>query len=486
MLKRMNYEAANKLEAATRNGASEAAAPLPSLERQLLSAAAEGDADEVARLIELEADVDYQDEEGVSPLMKAAEGGHMTVLAALLQSGAPWNAQDKYGYCAGEYAMGSGHQEVVDLLLDFAVQAELVLGALQRRMQVGSGAAVPNSDYLNQTLVYRGEQLLDAEGEAVMMGWERPLMVRHAELICPGSREADKTTTITISAAAAAVAAEEEEEGEEERRPAEKIEQPVAMLGDPAVAAATPPSEGGGNVSRTGVQVELQGRRRGGGGRVLNVGFGLGIVDTEIQSHNPELHTIVEAHPDVYEHMVRQGWAERPGVRILKGRWQDVLPELLADAPYDGIFFDTYGEYYEEMREFHVHLPHLLARNGVYSFFNGLASDNIFFHMVYCRLISLELASKGLTVEYEPVAVGSLGDEVWQGVRSKYWHFETYFLPRVTHGDSLESVEEEGAGQGEGEERARKDEGEEEGQGEELIQATDPVGNQAGVSDRPE
>ncbi|GLI60425.1 hypothetical protein VaNZ11_002578 [Volvox africanus] len=474
----MNYEAVNKLEATTRNGASETAAPLPSLERQLLLAAAEGDADEVARVIDLEADVDYQDEEGVSPLMKAAEGGHRTVVAALLQSGAPWNAQDKYGYCAGEYAMGSGHQEVVDLLLDFAVQAELVLGALQRRMQVGSGAAVANSDYLNQRLIYRGEQLLDAEGDAVMMGWERPLMLRHAELICPGAREADETTTITTISAAAA----EEEEEEEEGRPAEGTEPSVA------VAAATPPSEGSGNVSRTGTQV--QGRRRGGGGRVLNVGFGLGIVDTAIQSHSPERHTIVEAHPDVYEHMVQQGWAERPGVRILKGRWQEVLPELLADAPYDGIFFDTYGEYYEEMREFHKHLPHLLARNGVYSFFNGLASDNIFFHMVYCRLISLELASKGLTVEYEPVAVGSLGDEVWQGVRSKYWHFETYFIPRVTHGESVELVEEEGADQGEGEDRAEKEEGEEgegegreraggeeEGQGEELIQATDPVGH---------
>lgn len=62
------------------------------------------------------------------------------------------------------------------------------------------------------------------------------------------------------------------------------------------------------------------------------------------QSHLPERHTIVEAHPDVYDHMVRQGWAERPGVKILRSRWQDALPELLAEAPYDGIFFDTYGE----------------------------------------------------------------------------------------------------------------------------------------------
>jgi protein arginine N-methyltransferase 2 len=44
-----------------------------------------------------------------------------------------------------------------------------------------------------------------------------------------------------------------------------------------------------------------------------------------------------------------------------------------------------YGEYYEEMREFHQQLPQLLRPGGAYSYFNGLASDNFFFHMVYGR-----------------------------------------------------------------------------------------------------
>ena len=39
------------------------------------------------------------------------------------------------------------------------------------------------------------------------------------------------------------------------------------------------------------------------------------------------------------------------------GRWQDVLPQL---AQYDGIFFDTYGEYYEDLRR--VVLLALLSR----------------------------------------------------------------------------------------------------------------------------
>lgn len=65
---------------------------------------------------------------------------------------------------------------------------------------------------------------------------------------------------------------------------------------------------------------------------------------SSIQAHRPARHTIVEAHPDVVDHMTRTGWSARPGVRVLRGRWQDVLPELLAEAPYDGIFFDTYGK----------------------------------------------------------------------------------------------------------------------------------------------
>jgi protein arginine N-methyltransferase 2 len=49
-----------------------------------------------------------------------------------------------------------------------------------------------------------------------------------------------------------------------------------------------------------------------------------------------------------------------------------------------------YGEYYSEggeasIRTFHEALPRLLRPGGVYSFFNGFASDNFFFHMVYGR-----------------------------------------------------------------------------------------------------
>ena len=63
-----------------------------------------------------------QDEQGKSPLMAAAHAGHIEVLRLLLEAGAPWNAIDKQGRCAGEYAMESGQQEAANLLLGAGTQ----------------------------------------------------------------------------------------------------------------------------------------------------------------------------------------------------------------------------------------------------------------------------------------------------------------------------------------------------------------------------
>lgn len=62
------------------------------------------------------------------------------------------------------------------------------------------------------------------------------------------------------------------------------------------------------------------------GKKVLNIGFGMGIVDSFFQKKKPELHVIVEAHPDVLRQMKEDGWDAKLGVEILEGRWQDVSP----------------------------------------------------------------------------------------------------------------------------------------------------------------
>ena len=63
----------------------------------------------------------------------------------------------------------------------------------------------------------------------------------------------------------------------------------------------------------------------------------------------PALHIIIEAHPDVLDHMRSQGWYSKPNVKILEGKWQDYIdsPELLSVGGFDVIYTDTFSEEYK-------------------------------------------------------------------------------------------------------------------------------------------
>lgn len=104
--------------------------------------------------------------------------------------------------------------------------------------------------------------------------------------------------------------------------------------------------------------------------RVLNIGFGLGIIDTALQSHQPSLHVIIEAHPTVYDKMMKDGWEKKKNVRICFGRWQDELPKLIEEGlKFDGVFYDTYGEHFTDLEDFHELMAKVLKRpDGIYSF----------------------------------------------------------------------------------------------------------------------
>jgi len=285
------------------------------------------------------------DKTGVSPLMAAAEAGHFELCKLLLEEGAPWNAIDRMGKCAGNHATDRQHWEVVNLLVDAGTKAELILGAAIRYgMQNGGidpAMAASNEsrpvghepctkpDYLNQKVRYNAANtaLLDEDDDAVMMEWERPLMDAHASVITGNSQK---------------------------------------------------------------------------GKVVLNIGFGMGIIDSALQKLEPAMHFIIEAHLDVYKKMINDGWGNNPKVRICFGRWQDELPKLMNEGiMFDGIFYDTYGEHFTDLEDFHQCVAKTLQKpNGVYSFFNGLAPDNIFFHGVACQCVKLQLASMGLDSEF--------------------------------------------------------------------------------------
>lgn len=84
----------------------------------------------------------------------------------------------------GEYASGSGHKHVVEQLLDFAVRSELLLRAASQTALPAAPSSASSTPYLQQRLTFGDGVILDESGEAVMMGWERPLMIRHAAMLC--------------------------------------------------------------------------------------------------------------------------------------------------------------------------------------------------------------------------------------------------------------------------------------------------------------
>lgn len=282
----------------------------------------------------------------------AAATGNMDCVFWLLQQGFSWNTMHD-GRSVGEVCMQHGHFDLYSALIAEGVRAELLLTMVGQTFadeKLVLDKQISNQRYLESRLVYTDDRVLDADGNAVMMGWEAPLMKFHADQICKS------------------------------------------------------------------------------GSKVLNVGFGLGIIDNFIQQNSPSHHTIIEAHPDVYAKMIQDGWDKKQNVRILFGRWQDMLESL---ESYDGIFFDTFGEFYDDLKEFNDIVPNILNTNGVYSFFNGLAGTNQFFHDVACSIVEVDLNDCEMQVDYQVVDMEELGDEVWQGTRRAYWNLPQYRLPIV-------------------------------------------------------
>ena len=203
-----------------------------------------------------------------------------------------------------------------------------------------------SKNYQEQKLTYTNDgRLLDEEGRAVMMEWERPIMEKQAAIVS------------------------------------------------------------------------------GPGKDVLNVGFGMGIVDTYIQSHGPRTHTIIELHPDVYFKMLNDGWLRTPGVIPLFGDWRAYMQHL---PKYDGIYIDTWDEDFGEFLEY---APNLLKDKGVLTFFNNIVNqDNescIYppYQDIVSRLYDVEM------LEFDIPEVSAIDSQSQDGFY--YWdpEFKTYYCP---------------------------------------------------------
>ncbi|KAJ1483202.1 ankyrin repeat-containing domain protein [Baffinella frigidus] len=84
----------------------------------LLHAAADGRTDYVDRLLAEGADIQKQDQDGLSPLHMAVWMGHRTTVQTLLDNGAKFNVTTKRGYTPLDSAAATGNGEIALMLLD--------------------------------------------------------------------------------------------------------------------------------------------------------------------------------------------------------------------------------------------------------------------------------------------------------------------------------------------------------------------------------
>ncbi|KAI5263010.1 arginine N-methyltransferase 2 [Aureobasidium subglaciale] len=214
---------------------------------------------------------------------------------------------------------------------------------------------VNSEDYLASELTFKGDRLLDADKNGVMMSWETDIMQKTVDRLCP----------------------------------------------EPGL-------------------------------RVLNVGHGMGIIDGIFQDKKVAVHHIIEAHPDVLARMRKDGWYEKPGVKIHEGRWQDVVPQLVEENQvFDGIYFDTFAEEYKALKEFFTeYVIGLLDPEGRFGFFNGLGADRQVCYDVYTRVVEMDLFDAGMDTEFEDLHIPNLDEQgEWEGVRRRYWALDNYRMP---------------------------------------------------------
>jgi ornithine decarboxylase len=162
------------------------------------------------------------------------------------------------------------------------------------------------------------------------------------------------------------------------------------------------------------------------GGTVLELGYGLGLSTSVIQSA-PTLdrHVIIECHPDVVAKCLSE-WREAIAsqrLQLLVGLWQEVTP-LLADASFDGILFDTYPLAQEEIHQNHfsffAEAHRLLKPGGVLTYYSDEVDSPSNEHL--CQLIDA-----GFSLDN----IGGTLVDVQPPQNCEYWQANTLLLPVV-------------------------------------------------------
>lgn len=382
----------------------------------------------------------------------------------LLLWGGIWNDVDDHNETPGCVALRLGRRPLYNLCVEAGMRAEMLFGLLDGYEELESGSEADDEDMAAGD--DGGEDDLPAHVEVDTTGMDAKLE--------DGEHAPDLIATSQFARDLAEMGGDDDDddkmdegqdqEEEEEAQEAEPTLQPPRPDADAEVKSEKylrsklTYSDGklvddAGNGVMMAWETEIMrrsvaalipdsGSGKPSGKRILNIGFGMGIIDSMFAAANPARHHIIEAHEEVLAQLDAPGskfgaaWEagapEEGAFKVHRGRWQDIVPMLLERGEvYDAVYFDTFGEDYSQLRKFFTeYIPGLLESDGVFGFFNGLGADRQICYDVYTKVVELHLADAGMDVEWQEIDVDLTGLEEagkgeWEGVKRRYWTLDS-------------------------------------------------------------
>lgn len=161
------------------------------------------------------------------------------------------------------------------------------------------------------------------------------------------------------------------------------------------------------------------------GGRILEVGYGLGLSARAIQQADITSHVIIEMHPEVVAKCLSE-WRYALAtnrMHVYTGLWQEVTPTLASES-FDGILFDT-----NPLTEEEIHCNHfwffseayrLLKKGGILTYYSDEESNFSVKH--YSRLFEAGFKKNNISYEIFPVDPPA---------ECEYWQAKTILAPIV-------------------------------------------------------
>lgn len=312
----------------------------------------------------------------------------------LLENGAIWNDVDTNNETPGCLARRLGLEELYGIMVNAGVRAEMLLNRIDKYQMLGNLGDEEEEEEAEEEKVQEGP----AEEETQVLAYPAPL---------PSHDYNDDPNLTTYLASPLSITL---------TRILDTSHNGIMMSWE------TPLME------RTAAILAPRS-----GLRILNIGHGMGIVDTFFQKTSPSTHHIIEAHPSILAHMRSAPlWSTSPTITIHEGKWQDIAPKLInREELFDVIYFDTFAEDYRALRDFFSeYVIGLLDEGGRWGFFNGMGADRQICYDVYGKVVEMDLFEAGFDTEWATIDVPEMKeDREWEGVRSKYWALREYKLP---------------------------------------------------------